>query len=344
MDDKKIVLETIFNKTGIYITTKNDCRLISQLIANEKAGFLSESTLYRFFLYHDNTNKPYKNTYNVLAKFCGYPDWNTFIKYYDSNYLYNEPNFLNNSIDTVIKCFVVHENFKPLIDVFDTLENENYKTKEFFGVKTFLNFQKTTSFPKFIKEFGRHNFVREILIESLFDPYHRMNGYAESIEYYMNATDKNSNDYIRDLIFTQSVLFRHYYLTSNQKAQEYGKKLYDDPYWETSIEQLHVFPQIRFMAYKFWYLKLAYNSKTQQKAYSVYFKNWLQNEIEKKDTVHELNIMYHTTKEVLLDLKLHEFNSEIKQLFQAKISSRYNHALEFDKLYNPNGITSILPL
>jgi hypothetical protein len=54
--------------------------------------------------------------------------------------------------------------------------------------------------------------------------------------------------------------------------------------------------------------------------------------------------MYHTTKEVLLDLKLHEFNSEIKQLFQAKISSRYNHALEFDKLYNPNGITSILPL
>jgi hypothetical protein len=68
------------------------------------------------------------------------------------------------------------------------------------------------------------------------------------------------------------------------------------------------------------------------------------NEIEKKDTIHELNIIYHTTKEVLLDLKMNELNSEIKLLFEAKISSRYNHTLEFDKLYNPNGITSILPL
>jgi hypothetical protein len=344
MNDKKIVLETIFNKTGIYITTKNDCRLISQLIADEKVGFLSESTLYRFFLHDKHTNKPYKNTYNVLAKFCGYPDWNTFLKYYDSNYLFNEPKFLNNAIDTVIKSFVVHENFKPLIDIFDTLDEESYKTREFYGVKTFVNFQKTTSFPKFIKEFGRHHFVRQILIESLFDPYHRMNGYAESIEYYMNATDKNSNDYIRDLVFTHAVLFRHYYLTSNPKAVEYGKKLFEDPYWEASIAQLHVFPQTRFMAYKFWYLKIKNSSNIQLKAYSEYFKNWILNEIEKKDTLHELNIMYHTTKEVLSDLKLNELNSEIKLLFETKISSRYNHALEFDKLYNPNGITSILPI
>jgi hypothetical protein len=344
MNNKKILLETIFNKSGIYITTKNDCKLISQLIADEKVGFLSESTLYRFFLYNEHANKPYKNTFNVLAKFCGYPDWNTFLKYYDSNYLFNEPKFLNNSIDTVIKGFVSNENFKPLIEVFETLENENYKTKEFFGVKTFLNFQKTSLFPKFIKEFGHHHFVREILIESLFDPYHRMNGYAESIEHYMNATDKNSNYYIRDLIFTQAVLFRHYYLTSNPKAIEFGKKLYEDSSWESSINQLHIFPQTRFMAYKFWYLKLKNNSKLQQKTYSDYFKNWIKNEIEKKDTIHELNIIYHTTKEVLLDLKMNELNSEIKLLFEAKISSRYNHTLEFDKLYNPNGITSILPL
>jgi FlaA1/EpsC-like NDP-sugar epimerase len=123
-----------------------------------------------------------------------------------------------------------------------------------------------------------------------------------------------------------------------------GEKLYEDSSWESSINQLHIFPQTRFMAYKFWYLKLKNNSKLQQKTYSDYFKNWIKNEIEKKDTIHELNIIYHTTKEVLVDLKMNELNSEIKLLFEAKISSRYNHTLEFDKLYNPNGITSILPL
>lgn len=344
MNDKKLLLESIFNKTGIFISSKNDCRLISQLIANEKVGFLSESTLYRFFLYPSHNSKPYKNTYNVLAKFCGYPDWNTFLKYYDSNYLYNEPKFLNNSINIVIENFVVNEKFNPLIEIYNTLEKENYKTKEFFGIKTFLNFQKTNLFPKFMKEFGDHPFVRYILIESLFDPYHRMNGYAEGIEYYMLKTNETSKDYTRDLIFSQAVLFRHYYLNSHQKALETGKKLYEDATWEAEVKNLHIFPKIRFMAYKFWYLHMKKNEVAQQNEYAAYFKEWIKNEIQKTETIHELNIIYHTTKEVLRNLKLDALDKEIKILFEARISNQYAHHLEFDKLYNPNGIISVIPL
>jgi hypothetical protein len=159
MINKTILLEAIYKKTGIYITTKNDCRFISQLILSEKVGTLSESTLYRFFLYKTEITKPYKNTYDVLAKFCGYPDWNTFLKYYDFNFLFNEPTFLNNSINIVIENYVINEKFDSLIDIFDTLETENYKTKEFYGVKTIINFQKTFLFPNFIKQFGHHHFV-----------------------------------------------------------------------------------------------------------------------------------------------------------------------------------------
>ena len=49
MTTKIALLETIFLKTGIYISNKNDCRAISQLIQKEKIGYLSESTLYRLF-------------------------------------------------------------------------------------------------------------------------------------------------------------------------------------------------------------------------------------------------------------------------------------------------------
>ncbi len=344
MNDKKLLLESIFNKTGIYISTKNDCRIISQLIVNEKVGFLSESTLYRFFLYPSHTSKPYKNTYNVLAKFCGYPDWNTFLQYYDSNQMYNDPKFINHSINIVIENFVVNENFNPLIEIYNTLEKENYKTKEFFGVKTFLNFQKTNLFPKFIKEHGDHPFVRYILIESLFDPYHRMNGYSEGLENYMLKTNKQSKDYMRDLIFSQAVLFRNYYLKTNDKAIEIGKKLYEDPIWEAEINKLHIFPKIRFMAYKFWYLYLKFNGTAPLQEYSAYFKDWIQNEIKNTETIHELNIIYHTTREVLQNLNLKELDKDVKKLFDARISNQYAHHLEFDKLYNPNGIISVIPL
>ena len=63
----KILLDKIFNKTGIYITNKNECKLLSQIIASEKKGYLSESTLYRFFLSPNGKHKPYKNTLNILA-------------------------------------------------------------------------------------------------------------------------------------------------------------------------------------------------------------------------------------------------------------------------------------
>ena len=73
MNDKKLLLESIFNKTGIFISTKNDCRIISQFIANEKIGFLSESTLYRFFYIHPITINPYKNTFIFFPNFAGTP-------------------------------------------------------------------------------------------------------------------------------------------------------------------------------------------------------------------------------------------------------------------------------
>ena len=49
------------------------------------------------------------------------------------------------------------------------------------------------------------------------------------------------------------------------------------------------------MAYKFWYLYLKFNGTAPLQEYSAYFKDWIQNEIKNTETIHELNIIYHTT-------------------------------------------------
>ncbi|WP_396153498.1 hypothetical protein [Flavobacterium sp.] len=219
----KILLDKIFNKTGIYITNKNECKLLSQIIANEKIGYLSESTLYRFFLYPNGNHKPYKNTLNILAQFCGYASWDNFVNYCDSVHLFTDANFLNKTFDTIITDFINQEKFNSLIDVFDSVSNENYKTKEYVGLRTFISFQKTTSFSNFVKKYGQHDFVRNILLEALYDPFHRIQGYTDSFQYYLKLTNPNDTNYLQDYIFANAVLFRYFYFNDILKAKEIGK-------------------------------------------------------------------------------------------------------------------------
>jgi hypothetical protein len=219
----KILLDKIFNKTGIYITNKNECKLLSQIIANEKIGYLSESTLYRFFLYPNGNHKPYKNTLNILAQFCGYASWDNFVNYCDSVHLFTDANFLNKTFDTIITDFINQEKFNSLIDVFDSVSHENYKTKEYIGLRTFISFQKTTSFSTFVKKYGQHDFVRNILLESLYDPFHRIQGYTDSFQYYLESTHPSDTNYLQDYIFANAVLFRYFYFNDILKAKEIGK-------------------------------------------------------------------------------------------------------------------------
>jgi hypothetical protein len=342
MISKTILIEAIYNKTGIYITTKNDCKLISQLIVNEKIGYLSESTLYRFFLYQNHSNKPYKNTYSILAKFCGYPDWHTFLKYFNSNFLFNEPTFLNHSIDVVIKNFIQAQKFNSLVELFDSIEKETYKTKEFFGLKAFVNFKNTNLFPKFVEKFGDNSFVRNIIIESLYDPNHRINGYTEGIELYLKHTKITSATFLQDTIFANTVLFRYFYIKADKRAVEIGENLYRNANHSTNMDHMHIFPKTRFLAYKFWFLNLKGASNTTINQYFEYFLETIKLEIEKTSFVIDLNIIYQTIVEVFEALKLTEQLKKIDFIIESKLLALNVLRTEFQKLHNPNGILNLI--
>lgn len=343
MYNKRILLEAIYSKTGIYISTKNDCRIVSQLIADEKIGYLSESTLYRFFLLQNDTTKPYKNTLTILAIFCGFKDWDSFFNYYNSNYLFNEPEFLNHSINVVLKNLIHKEKFSPLVELFNSIEDENYKTKEFYGLKTFLNFQNTNLFPSFIKKFGDHSFVRTILMEALYDPKHRIEGYAESIEFYLNSGDKKSASYEQDAVFANAVLFRYYYLNNDMKALEIGARLYDKGRVDVSEAAIHVFPKTRFIAYKLWYLNMKSSSKKEVLEYQDYILHWVQKELEKAVSVIDISIIYQTIIEVVQQLKFSEFEHCITQLTECKLMELNKGKIDLLKLNNANGLLNFLP-
>lgn len=343
MYNKRILLEAIYSKTGVYITTKNDCRIVSQLIADEKIGYLSESTLYRFFLLQNTPSKPYKNTLTILAKFCGFRDWDRFMKYYHSNYLFNEPEFLNHSIDVVLKNLIQKEKFNPLIEIFDSLENENYKTKELYGLKTFVQFQNTSLFPTFIMKCGSNSFVRNIIMEALYDPKHRINGYAESIQNYIKTANIHADSYIQDIVFAHAVLFRHYFLTNDVKAIEIGKKLYEIGIATIDIDSIHLFPKTRFYAYKVWYLKLQKAPKLKIEAYLEKLMDWISNELESADTILEVNIIYQTIMEVFQHQKLKGMILKINQLVAFKLSQINDGKLEELMILDANGLINFLP-
>lgn len=319
MVNKRILLEAIYSKTGIFITTKSDCRIVSQLISQERLGYLSESTLYRFFIYQNEQSKPYKNTLTIIAKFCGFKDWNDFLKYNNSADLFNEPEFLNHSVNVVFKNLIQAKKYNPLVEIFNSIEEENYKTKEFFGLKTFVNFCDTNSFPEFIKLNGKHPFVRTILIENLYDPFHRIKGYTESIEIYLKDTDKNASSYFQDFLFGNTVLFRHYYLTKNQKAISVGKRLYESDINSIQLSEIHIFPKTRFLAYKLWYLQMIDASDFTREMLLEEINEFIAKEIEAIYTITEFTIIYQTISEVLKNLGYDNFLNKITKTIEKKL-------------------------
>ena len=255
MNFRTELIDLIYKKSSLKISSKGDCIKLSQLIYKETNEKLSESTLYRILIKEENIHNPYKNTLNVIAKYLGFIDWDFLVNYFESNKLYENPKFLNNVFENIIGKLIENEKFNSLIEIFETTAESNYKTKEFIGLNAFKNFKNFKSFSNFVKVNGKNSFVRNILIEALYDPYHRIPSYQEGIENYLKHTEKSSLNYTQDFIFSNTVLFRNYFITKQtEKALEIGNRLYKNQYWFKEISQIHIFPKTRFLSYYLWYL------------------------------------------------------------------------------------------
>jgi hypothetical protein len=180
-------------------------------------------------------------------------------------------------------------------------------------------------------------------MEALYDPKHRIEGYAESIELYLNSADKKSASFEQDAVFANAVLFRYYYLNKDLKALEIGARLYEKGRVDVSEEAIHVFPKTRFIAYKLWYLSLKRTSKKNVIEHQDFILYWVRKELEKTVSVLDISIIYQTIIEVVQQLKLKEFEHQITQITEQKLIQLNKGKIDLLKLNNANGLLNFLP-
>lgn len=342
MNQSKILLELVYNRTGIYVTNKNDCKKLSQLISDKKIGYLSESTLYRFFLYPSNSTKPYKNTLNILAQFCGFESWNHFLYYCNTNQLHNDVSFLSSTLHKIIQYFIFSDNFTALLALFESIEKENYKTKEYVGLQVIKSFKQTKSFELFMQLHGDNLFVRQIIIENLFDPNYSIPGYVKGLKNYLMHTQKISVTYLQDMIFAHTVLFRYYYLNNDVYYKEIGEKLYGEAVPPSDFDTIHLFPKTRYYAYKIWYLNATESKGNLVNEYIAHIFDWISNEISAVTSLVELNIIYQTFTEVLDNLDMNDFKIKIDLIYKDTLKKFTAKVNEYELFHNANGLLNLL--
>ena len=74
----EILKKKTIEKCGFSMLTLGDCQKLSNHILEFQDDFISYNTLRRFFNVIHNDIKPSENTLNILSRFNGYNDYNSF--------------------------------------------------------------------------------------------------------------------------------------------------------------------------------------------------------------------------------------------------------------------------
>lgn len=246
------------------IRTRGDCAILSKKIQEKGAGYISESTLYRLILTPDKSHSFYTNTYDKLAAFIGMNNMNDFEQWQrkqrDFDFGLGIITVKNKPVKSMVKVCIHTNSFYPLQEFTEQLHELEQHQKMRLGLEIY---QSLLSNPNnnlaFFKRFSHLPVVRDCFFENCIDPEFKLIGYAEGLQYYLNqANPKNSLPQFQQFVFGNCILFRHFILKNKkQEAKKYGKKLYEEysiKLWK--LNKLFIFPRMRYLAYKIWWLEL----------------------------------------------------------------------------------------
>jgi hypothetical protein len=308
-------------KIGYVITTKLDCKKLSEIILSEGIGYISESTLYRLLLQSTDKNY-YKSTLDIISVFLGFNNSKDLIdslnniKYHT---IFNGINLIPTSKKNLLYYNIEGNNFHTLHHFFDSLDDCSIDIKGVTAISLFDALIHSTNSTAFFEKFARNKYVRNFLLEQLHDPHFRINNYDYAYKLYLKGLNIHTDiNELQDYIFGSSVLFRSYYLKKNYKAaSETGKKLYEPiPSLEEYNNNLHIFPFIRYSAYKLWYLNLVDEDSIKQFDYANYLIDLCECLQPNLNSI-EQRIVFHTMAEVMLNSSLpHIFHKKLKYIFK----------------------------
>ena len=228
------------------------------MIKIETSFSISESTLYRLFLWQKNKNSPYLHTLEILAKFIGYSSWrdleinikelNTF--QFSFGVLYEEKNH-----NSLLKVCIHSNTLKPLHNFLEQFPEQIPIDKQYLiGHEIYKSLKSNPNKNlMFFKNFQKTPIVRSSFYEIMADPDFSIPQYEQGLIYYLdNLKPHQSTKAMQDYIFAHCILIRHYFVSNKRsKVLKTGILLYNDlKITSEEIENLHIFPRIRYFCYK----------------------------------------------------------------------------------------------
>jgi hypothetical protein len=291
-------------KVGYQLRTKLDCRKVAELITEETGSSVSESTLYRLFLWQGGNNTPYFHTLEIMAKFIGHPSWvdleNEINELSKFHFLYGTISG-DKSFQSLMK-FNIHSNsLRPLHGFLEQFPEDLDTEKRFLighEIYTSLKTNPNNNLD-FFKNFQNVPIVRSSFFEFLADPDFSIPHYEQGLIHYLgDIKPHQSFKALQDYVFANSLLLRYYYKTENKaRVIEIGKSLYlGFEMTEQEINSLHIYPRIRYLSYKLFYRFVSFGFDI---TYWTWLKEFAISHLQNNNTLFEQRIVIHTILDVL---------------------------------------------
>lgn len=330
--EKDLLIHELFLKTGITIKTKRDCRRIAELISQNES-YISESTLYRIFVYVTDKYTPYMHTLNILSEFCNYSGWDDFI-------LKNEsPKTLigrigghgvKNNVKSFSTCSIMNNEYKILKNYFLQFSDEtSIKHCHIIGNDIFKALlEHSESCKNFYAELSDVPIIRKSFFELLADPDFELWHYEYGLQQYLkNTREDGSVKEIQDKMFALALLSRNCFINGDRLCFVKNIKLLKKMETEVRKELKHIatFPKARFLTYLILYYKELKSSNDQMD-----YENWLITYLySQRDTLNfqDSKIWIHTIIDMYLNVLQRErfyklieaFLEDFKELYPTKI-------------------------
>jgi len=339
---------------GYHIKTKPDCAKLSQIILTNLSEYISESTLYRFFILKESP-KISTTILNILAQLIGYTDWAEF-ELVINNKEHNKL-VLGASANSIQKPkSLIYHNiamgyYKPLEALFEDAVNFENDLRFEIILDVFDSLLQIENPEPFFKHFADTPLIRNYFFEIGFDPFFRIKHYDEGIILYASSVlPERSRADMQDHVFSSTVLFRHYYLTKNYpKAIDIGKQLYlKFNYTTNDLETIYAFPQMRYLSYKLWYLLLMGNNTMVIEEYILWLLNYCKIQYE-AFAFEERRILFVCVAEALIVANQAEkYHLQLKEIFKEEYKLfpdlLYHKSLKYSLPYfDQNGLLRYRP-
>jgi F0F1-type ATP synthase delta subunit len=316
----QILKVKLAEKIGYVISNKPDCAKLSELISQKGNEYISESTIYRIF-FQSEKHTPYKNTLDIICRYVGYKDVFEFIEFLNDEkrmlYLNGISTNINSSNNLLFHC-IENNSFKTLYDFFESFDEKSHHFKTYTAIGLFDSLQLSKKQVEFFEYFASQKFIREYFLEQGHDPKFRLKNYDIAYLKYLEVIEKETDSVqLQDYVFGNCVLFRYYFLKQNfEKLAVIGQKLYETNLnQDIRLEQLYIFPFIRYKAYKLWYLQVNKCNNIELQDYANYLLHLCEKVKSNMDFI-EKKILFHTIAETFLHTNLPEtFHQNLKNIF-----------------------------